>query len=131
MPNGSGTKRGFDPRKEVLLQPLSIDTLRVFVNPPEVCIGEGSTKLLTVQWINNTSEVAWLWMPNGDQYFKKPSEHDFSTPFRIKPEPVPKEDRLTFAVKDEPKKVRSQYQVYCEAIKGYAEGNSPPVVDCP
>jgi hypothetical protein len=125
MSNGSAVKPTFDPRLQVLLQPLSIDTLRVFVNPPVVCIGEGDKKLSTVQWINNTSEVAELWIPNGDRYFETP-KGGFSASHAI----LPGKD-FQLKVKAEPDRVRSQYHVYCAAIKGYAEGNSPPVVSCP
>ena len=130
MPNGPAVKTSYAPR-QVHLEPRSIEKERVFVNPPEVCIGEGKTKLSTVQWLNNTKKAAWLWMPNGDLFFKKPSQHDFSTPFRIPPEPVPEGERLTFTVKTDCEEARSEYQVYCDAISGYAEGHSPPVVHCP
>jgi hypothetical protein len=131
MPNGSGAKTGYDPRLKVFLQPVSIETARVFVNPPEIPIGEGDSRLLTVQWVNNTDKVAWLWFPNGDLFFKTPSQHDFSTPFEISPEPASEADRLTFTVRADPKEISSQYQVYCESIPGYAEGHSPPIVKCP
>jgi hypothetical protein len=131
MPNGSAAKTSYGPRLEVLLQPISIEKERVFVNPPVVSIGEGNSKLSTVQWINHTKKVAWLWIPNGDLFFKKPSQHDFSTPFPIPPEPASEVERLTFMVKADCKVTSTEYQVYCEAITGYAEGHSPPVVKYP
>jgi hypothetical protein len=131
MTKGLGVKTSFDPRLEVLLEPHPIETLRVFVNPPVVSIGERDSKLQIVHWKNNTKEKAWLWMPNGNQFFKTPSDHDFSTPFLIPPEPVPEKERLTFTVRGDTKEVRSEYQIYCEAITGYAEGHSPPYVSCP
>jgi hypothetical protein len=126
MENEAGARRGFDPKLVVILEPHKIGKDRVFVDPPEVRIGEGASKLLTVQWKNDTGKVAWLWMPNGAQYFERPPEGDFPTPFRIDPE---KEFELK--VKAKPEKVRSQYHVYCEAIRQYAEGFSPPVMNCP
>ena len=126
MENEAGTKRGFDPRMVVILESHRIGKDRVFVDPPEVSIGEGASKLLTVEWRNDTSKAAWLWMPNGDQYFDQPSRGDFATPFRIDPG---KELKLT--VKAKPERARSQYHVYCEAIRQYAEGYSPPVMNCP
>jgi hypothetical protein len=123
---------------QVLLQPLSIEKDRVFVNPPEVSIGEGESRLLTVQWKNDTGKVVWLWIPNGDQYFKTPSKNVIPAPIPSDPENVfltpilikPGEDIL-LEVKAEPDKARTQYHVYCEAINHFAEGNSPPVVKYP
>jgi hypothetical protein len=126
MENEAGAKRGFDPRMVVILEPHKIGKDRIFVDPPEISIGEGASKLLTVEWKNDTGKLAWLWMPNGDQYFEQPDEGDFPAPFKIKPG-----EELKLKVKAEPEKVRSQYHVYCEAIRHYAEGNSPPVMDCP
>jgi hypothetical protein len=131
MPNVSAVKTSYDPRLQVLLEPISIEKERVFVNPPVVSIGEGNSRLLTVQWRNNTKKVAWLWIPNGGQFFKKPSLHDFSTPFQIPPEPASEEERLTFTVRPDCQETSTEYQVYCESIPGYAEGHSPPVVKCP
>jgi hypothetical protein len=131
MPNITAVETSYDPRLKVLLKPLLIEKERVFVDPPVVSIGDGKSRLLTVQWVNNTEKLAWLWIPNGDLFFKKPSQHDFSTPFRIPPEPVPEGERLTFTVRDDCHGATSEYQVYCEAITGYAEGHSPPIVKCP
>jgi hypothetical protein len=126
MESEAGTKRGFDPRLVVILEPHKIGKDRVFVDPPEVSIGEGASKLSTVQWKNDTNKVAWLWMPNGGRYFERPKKGDFPTPFEIAPG-----EEIGFTVKATPDKVRSQYHVYCESIKQYAEGYSPPVMNCP
>jgi hypothetical protein len=126
MENEAGAKRGFDPTMVVLLETHKIGKDRVFVDPPEVSIGEGASKLMTVQWKNDTSKVAWLWMPNGARYFERPTDGDFPTPFRIDPG-----KQFELKVKARPEKVRSQYHVYCEAIGHYAEGYSPPVMNCP
>jgi hypothetical protein len=131
MPDGSAVKTSYDPNLQVVLKPLSIEKERVFVNPPVVSIGEGESRLSTVQWRNHTREVAWLWIPNGHLFFNKPSQHDFSTPFQIPPEPAPEENRLTFTVKRDCQEVSSEYQVYCVAISGYAEGHTPPIMKCP
>jgi hypothetical protein len=131
MPDASAVKTSYGPRLQVLLEPVPIEKERVFVNPPRVSIGEGNSRLSTVQWVNHTKTVAWLWIPNGSQFFKKPSQHDFSTPFQIPPEPASDAERLTFTVSPDCHNVSSEYQVYCEAITGYAEGHSPPVVACP
>jgi hypothetical protein len=126
MQSEAGTKLGFDPRLVVTLEAHRIGKDRVFVDPPEVNIGEGASQLSTVQWKNDTDEAAWLWMPNGEQYFNPPAKGNFPTPFKIDPG-----DKLELTVKDKPEKVRSQYHVYCESIGQYAEGNSPPVMNCP
>jgi hypothetical protein len=131
MQNGSAAKTSYDPRLKVILQPVEIETDRVFVIPPEIPIGKDGSRLFNVQWVNYTDKPAWLWMPNGDQFFEAPDEHDFSSPFLIPPEPVPEEERLTFTVSKSPQEASSQYQVYCDSINGYAEGHSPPIVRCP
>jgi hypothetical protein len=131
MPNVTGVKPGYDPRLKVHLEPIQIEEGRVFVNPPVVSIGEGKSRLSTVQWINNTKEMAWLWIPNGGKFFNKHTLHDFSTPFPIPPEPASEEERFTLTVSKECHDGSTEYHVFCKAIMGYAEGHSPPVVKCP
>jgi hypothetical protein len=121
----------FDPRLKVDLKKYDIGGPRAFAIPGTISIGEGTLLLESVTWLNHTAGDAWLWMPNGDQFFDKPSQHDFTTPFRIPQEPAPEKERITFKVKMDPMKGRTQYQVYCPAIPGYADGNSPPYVSCP
>jgi hypothetical protein len=121
------SKRAMSPSMlQVMLgKPIEIDTPRVFVNPPisHLC---GANPPQIIRWDNQTGGPVMIWLPNGDKLLDPPSGGDFSKPFLIPPK-----GELVLSVKENPKKARIQYHVYCEVIGDYAEGNSPPVLSCP
>jgi hypothetical protein len=106
-------------------KPIKIDRERVFVNPPtfHLC-GENPPK--AIRWENQTGGPVMIWLPNADHCLNRPPEGDFSKPFVIPPK-----GELLLTVKEHPKKGKYEYHVYCEVIKDYAEGNSPPNLSCP
>jgi hypothetical protein len=122
-----------EPMKKVLLtKPYDIEGKeRVFVIPATVHLDyENPPK--TINFVNQTGGLVTIWLPNGD-YFLKPYEdpethevHEF-----IKPFDVSKDGALLLYVKEKLPKGCYEYNVYCEAIKDYAQGNSSPNMSCP
>lgn len=129
MPN-SATKPAHEKPKVIrvtILEPHLIDRERIFVNPPAIHIGYGDSPT-TIRWENQTGDLVKIWLPNADDYLKRPSGEDFSKPFDVTPEKP-----LVLTVKEDPKPKKNtyQYHIYCAKINGFAEGNSSPVVHCP
>ena len=114
------------PVMEVILpSPIKIDRPRVFVNPPTIHIGSGESRLRTIVWVNKTEGNVWIWLPNGHHYLNGVAA-DFVPPKRIE-----KGERLPFEVRPDCVDGYYHYNVYCEIIDGYAEGNSEPGASCP
>jgi hypothetical protein len=112
-------------KQVVLGKPIKIDRERVFVNPPRIHIGSGDSQLKTIQWVNHTGDVVWIWLPSAHNYLNGEPK-DF-----LKPYELANGAEKSFTVEDHPVKGYYEYNVYCKAIDGYAEGNSAPGVDCP
>jgi hypothetical protein len=113
------------PKQVVLRSPIVIDRPRVFVDPPTIHIGYGDSKLKVIEWVNQTGGDVLIWLPNGHNYLNGEPE-DFLAPFTVS-----KGGRLAREVRGDCKDGDYEYNVYCKAIGGYAEGNSPPIVHCP
>jgi hypothetical protein len=113
----------------ILHEPHKIDRLRVFVNPPIHHIGNGDSPK-TIRFENQTGGPVKIWLPNADKYLdRRPDGRDFSNPIEIA---LGGQLELTVKTKPErPEEGHHQYHVYCEIIKDFAEGNSPPVMNCP
>ena len=124
---GPGTPPGTGPVQPIIFQePHQVDRKRVFVNPPIFHIGKGkSPKPIRLE--NKTGGPVKIWLPNAEKYLnrRRPGT-DFSKPIRIA-----KGKHLDLMVKADPEEGYYQYHVYCEVIKDFAEGNSPPVMHCP
>jgi hypothetical protein len=104
---------------------------RIFVIPPTLHLDDENLPK-TIEFVNHTGGPVTIWLPTGG-YFLKPREdpetHEvqkFITPFDVSTK-VP----LVFEVKEKPPKGCYEYNVYCEEIKDYAQGNSPPNISCP
>jgi hypothetical protein len=110
-------------------EPHKIDRPRVFVDPPQYHIGNGDSPR-TIRFVNETGGPVKIWLPNADKYLNpQRNGNDFS-----KPIDVGIGGELELTVKSSPAKPEEghyQYHVYCEVIKDFAEGNSPPVMNCP
>jgi hypothetical protein len=130
------TKRALEkpePVQKVLLtKPYDIvGRKRIFVLPAIVHLG-GENPPKTIEWVNQTGGPVTIWLPNADHYLKPYEDpethkvHDF-----IKPFPVATKGELRLTVKDHPPKCYYEYNVYCEVIENYAQGNSAPVMSCP
>jgi hypothetical protein len=121
------------PMQKVLLtKPYDIEgRKRVFVIPATVHLDyENPPK--TIEFVNQTGGPVTIWLPNGD-HFLKPHEdpethkvHKFITPFDVSTK-----GELLLDVKEKLPKGSYEYNVYCEVIKDYAQGNSSPVMSCP
>lgn len=98
---------------------------RAFAVPPSINIGNGATKVPSVQWKNETSKDAKFWFPNGAALFSPPKD-GFENPLRIRAGDV-----LTLYVNDDPKEGQYHYHVYCEATEDCAHGYSEPTATCP
>lgn len=113
------------PKQVVLRSPIMIDRQRVFVDPPSIHIGYGDSQLKFIEWVNQTGGDVLIWLPNGHNYLVGKPE-DFLAPFTVS-----NGGRLTREVRRKYQGGDYEYNVFCKAIDGYAEGNSPPVVHCP
>jgi hypothetical protein len=114
------------PYERVILPPpITIDRERIFVNPPTLHLGSGSSRLKTIQWVNQTGGEVLIWLPNAYNYLEG-NPGDF-----LLPKSIPVGRTLTFAVSPDCKDGYYHYNVFCKRINGYAEGNSEPGVSCP
>ncbi len=99
---------------------------RVFVVPPTVHLG-GKNPAKSIRWVNETGDLVKIWLTSPRDLLK--SSEDLSKPIEI-----PRNGELVVAVNDgleELGECSHHYHVYCEAVKNYAEGNSPPNMSCP
>jgi hypothetical protein len=121
------TERALEsPIKQVTLpEPIVIDRPRIFVNPPTVHIGSGHLRAKTIEWVNQTGKDVLIWLPNGYRYLIGEPE-DFLKPFTVH-----NGKELTRKVREDYQDGYYHYNVFCEAINAYAEGNSEPGVSCP
>lgn len=104
---------------------------RVFVIPPTVHLDyENPPK--TIEFFNQTGGPVTIWLAAGGHFLKprKDPETHVVQEF-IKPFDVPAKGQLIFDVKEKLPKGEYEYNVYCEVIKDYAQGNSPPSISCP
>ena len=115
-----------------LTKPFDIlDTRRVFVIPAKVHIG-GEDSPKEILWVNQTGGPVTIWLPNAGKYlneYKDPQTQEVH-PF-IAPIPVAKDGVLNVSVKEEPPKGYYEYNIYCEVIQDYAQGESSPGCICP
>jgi hypothetical protein len=103
------------------------DRSRVFVKPAHVRIEMPPEQVQAVQFNNNTGDVVKLWIPTGAALFKPPDKHPgFDHEIEI-----PDKGHKTLDVLPHPTRGRYLYQVYCNAINNYAEGNSAPEITVP
>ena len=109
-------------------KPVMINKLRVFVNPPTVHVGSlaAQTVIDEVKINNNTGGDIRVWFPQGAKIFDVRSVSDWNSPFLI-----PKDQDRILRVKADPEEGEFNYNVYCDAIGDYAQGNSEPHVGCP
>jgi hypothetical protein len=131
-----GTKPALEkqgPMQKVLLtKPYDIEgRKRVFVIPAIVHLDDENPPK-TIEWVNQTGGPVTIWFPNGG-HFLKPHEdpethkvHKFITPFDVSTK-----GELVLDVKENLAKGYYEYNVYCEVIKDYAQGNSAPGVSYP
>jgi hypothetical protein len=130
------TKRALEkpgPVQKVLFtKPYDIEGReRVFVIPATVHLDyENPPK--TIEFVNHTGGPVTIWLPAGGHFLKlheDPETHkiqEFTKPFD-----VPTKGELVFDVKEKLPKGCYEYNVYCEVIKNYAQGNSSPTLSCP
>jgi hypothetical protein len=126
---GTGIAREGPVERIIFHKPHPIDRPRVFVNPPIYHIGNGDSPR-TFRFENQTGGPVKIWLPNADKYLnRRPGGGDFSNPIEIA---LGGELELTVKAKPaKPEEGHYQYHVYCEVIRDFAEGNSPPVMNCP
>ena len=114
------------PINQVTLPPaIVIDKERIFANPPTLHIGSQDSRLKTIQWVNQTGDDVFIWLPNG-YLFLIGEPTDFLTPIKVS-----NGGKLAREVKEDCEDGYYYYNVFCKAIDGYAEGNSSPGVSCP
>ena len=101
---------------------------RVYVNPPVIHVGSKPRLLPKITFTNHTGDVARFWFPTGALIFvgPPPPYKDFSNPFVVKDG-----EKLELEVLPGLKPCDYTYHVYCDAIGGEADGNSPPGISCP
>ena len=118
------------PMPADLPQPIKDPTgrKRVYVKPPVIHVGSGSKRLPKITITNHTGDKARIWIPNGASLFVGPPSpyKDFSNPFVVNDG-----GKLEFDVLPDLKPCEYTYHVYCDAIEGEADGNSPPGISCP
>jgi hypothetical protein len=109
-------------------KPVMINKMRVFVNPPTAHVGSTALQSVIdeVKIVNRTGEDIRVWFPQGAKIFDARSVSDWNAPFL-----VPKDQDRILRVKLEPEEGDYNYNVYCDAIGDYAQGNSEPHVACP
>ena len=101
---------------------------RVYINPPVIHIGHGSTQLRDLRFTNHTGGTARIWLLEAASIFVGPPEGypNFDEPFVVRAK-----DTLDLKLKPNLGYGDYTYHVYCDAIGHEAEGNSPPVLSCP
>jgi hypothetical protein len=131
-----GTERALEKpqavRRVVFTKPYDIEGKeRVFVIPPTVHLDyENPPK--TIEFVNQTGGPVTIWLAAAGHFLKlrkDPETHviqEFIKPFDVSTK-VP----LVFDVKEKLPKGCYEYNVYCEEIKDYAQGNSSPNISCP
>jgi hypothetical protein len=117
------------PMKSIVFHMPKETDKRVKVEPPTYHIGNGDSPRV-IRFDNQTGDSVRVWLPNADKYLShRRHGSDFSKPFEV---PIGGVLELTVKANPElPEEGEYQYHVYCEAINGFAEGNSPPVLHCP
>lgn len=111
---------------EVIVEaPRFIDRERIFVNPPTIHIGSGSSQLKEIRFINHTGKKILVWLPNGHHYLDKKPE------YLAKPILIEADKAVPLPVKPSPESGHYPYHIYCERIEDCAEGHSEPHVSCP
>jgi hypothetical protein len=128
MPNGTGAVPSHMP---VNLHPPILDPTgrkRVYVDPPVIHIGKGSTQLRKLRFTNNTGDKARFWFLIGAALFVAPPRgyKDFTNPFV-----VDAGDALDLELKPDLGYSYHEFHVYCDVIGNEAEGSSPPGISCP
>jgi len=130
MPNGTGTVLVPSPMPVDFPPPIKVPggRERVFVNPPVIHIGHGHSQLRDIQFTNHTGGTVRLWFPNGALLFTAPPDGypNFENPFVIE-----RNQKLDLKLKSGCEYSSYYYHVYCDVIGNEAEGNSPPVLNCP
>ncbi len=135
MPH-SAVKRALEKpepvRKVLLTKPYDIEgRKRVFVIPPTVHLDDENPPK-TIKFVNQTGGPVTIWLPNGDYFLKSHEDpethkvHKFIIPFDVSTK-----GELLFDVKEKLPEGCYEYNVYCEVIKDYAQGNSSPNMSCP
>jgi hypothetical protein len=122
------TKRALEKpiRKVVLSAPTKLGTRkRVFVLPGTIHLAYPD-QAKTVEWINETGDVAQIWLVNLKDALVPLNGEDLSQPIEIA-------NGAPFAVgvKHNLPEFLRYYQVYCKAIGDYGDGNSSPQMGCP
>jgi|HubBroStandDraft_2_1064218.scaffolds.fasta_scaffold145039_2 hypothetical protein len=116
-------------RTVVLPAPTEVNSTKkkkVFISPGTIHLAYPN-KAKTIVWANNTGAAVNIWLVNVQDVFFALQGEDLSQPQKI-------DDGKEFAVGVEdnvPSLYLKDYQVYCEAIDDYADGDSSPHVGCP
>jgi hypothetical protein len=101
---------------------------RVYVNPPVIHLGSGSSQLPSIQFTNNTGDTIRIWLLNVASLFARPPKgyKDFDNPFVVAAGRT-----LDLDLKPGLGNGDYYYHVFCDAVGRDADGNSPPVMSCP
>jgi hypothetical protein len=101
---------------------------RVYVNPPAIHLGSGSSQLPSIQFTNNTGDTIRIWLVNVASLFAHPPKgyKDFDNPFVVAAHAT-----LDLDLKPSLGNGDYYYHVFCDAVGHDADGNSPPVMSCP
>jgi hypothetical protein len=107
---------------------------RVFVIPSTVHLG-GENPPEAIEWVNETGGTVWIWLPTVDHYLSlhphKDKGENVVKPIRV----LDGEISRPFVVKDRKDLTQAEfyyhYDVYCESIHDYAQGDSDPGVGYP
>lgn len=91
---------------------------KVKVNPFRL----GKSDYATIQFVNQTGGTVGLWIPNGGLVFEGGDQNNDIAAVLRNGKPY----RLT--VLPDPKEGEYRYSAFCEAIPGFAEGGSAPVI---
>jgi hypothetical protein len=130
------TKRALEKpeavQKVLFTKPYDIEgRKRVFVIPAIVHLDDENPPK-TIEFINHTGGPVTIWLAAGGHFLKPRKDpkthevHEFVAPFD-----VPMKEPLVFDVKENLPKGYYEYNVYCEVIDNYAQGNSSPGMSCP
>ena len=135
MTTDSATKLTLEKPGPVLTVTLSNkigigDRYRVFVIPSTIHIG-GEKSPQAIKWVNETGGPVKLWLPALGKILNHPKTQDLSAPIDLA-------DGATsdpFVVNDKRMWGKEEfcyhYNVYCDSIQDYAQGDSEPVLSCP
>jgi len=130
MPNGSGPVRVPSHMPVDLPLPIKDQTgrKRVYVNPPVIHVGHGSTQLKDIRFMNNTGGAVRIWLLEAASLFAGPPNgyKDFENPFVVDPKGT-----LDLVLKPDLGYGDYYYHVFCDSIGHEADGNSAPVMSCP